>query len=227
VRQLLLDLSPPAAPTLDNFAIGRNGEVLHALTGWLSGTLDARALYLWGPPGSGKTHLLSAAAAVAQAQGRSARYLPSSELAAADLPEGCDYVALDDVHTLDAPGQATLFTVLNRCAHGELRVLLAAQTAPAGLPLREDVRTRAAAALVLKLHPLSDEDKAQALQAHAHSRGFELPSEAAAYLLRHGRRDLRWLLAFLDALDRYSLQARRTITVPLLREVLQQESRFK
>lgn len=220
MRQLLLDLAPPAAPTLANFAIGRNGEALHALERWLSDAADLRALYLWGPAGSGKTHLLSAAVTAAQARGQSARYVTAGELGAADLPEACTCVAVDDVHGLDASGQGALFTVLNRCAQGELRVLLAARISPAGLELRDDVRTRAAAALVLQLHPLSDEEKAEALQAHAHSRGFELPAEAAAYLLRHGRRDLRWLLAFLDALDRYSLQSRRAITVPLLREVL-------
>jgi DnaA family protein len=227
VRQLLLDLALPAAPTLENFAIGRNGELLHALGRWLSGDSDLRALYLWGPAGSGKTHLLSAAVAAAQARGQSARYVTGGELATMELPEACACVAVDDIHALDAAGQAVLFGVLNRCAHGELRALLAAQIAPAGLPLRDDVRTRAAAALVLQLHPLSDEEKVQALQAHAHSRGFELPGDAATYLLRHGRRDLRWLLALLDALDRYSLQVHRAITVPLLREVLAHESRFR
>jgi chromosomal replication initiation ATPase DnaA len=39
--------------------------------------------------------------------------------------------------------------------------------------------------------------------------------------LLHGRRDLRWLLSVLDALDRCSLQTRRPITLSLLREVLQ------
>jgi DnaA family protein len=42
------------------------------------------------------------------------------------------------------------------------------------------------------------------------------------YLLHHGRRDLPSLLAVLDALDRYSLQTKRQITLPLVREVLQQ-----
>ena len=104
---------------------------------------------------------------------------------------------------------------------GELRLLVAGDIAPAGLTLREDVRTRLAAVLVLQLHPLDDEEKERALQAHARSRGFELPPEAARYLLLHGRRDLRWLLTVLDALDRYSLQTRRPITLSLTREVLQ------
>jgi DnaA family protein len=125
------------------------------------------------------------------------------------------------VHALSSAGQAALFTLLNRAVQGEPRLLIAGAIAPAGLALREDVRTRLAAVLVFQLHPLDDEEKAQALQARARSRGFELPPEAARHLLLHGRRDLRWLLTVLDALDRYSLQTRRPITLPLLREVLQ------
>jgi len=221
MRQLLLDLAPVPAPTLDNFAPGRNAEPLRALRDWLGGRGEP-TVYLWGPPGSGKTHLLCSAAAEAQSHGVDARYVTAAELDTAgdwtQVPAG---LAIDDVHALSSAGQAALFTLLNRSVHGGLRLLMTAAIAPAGLTLREDVRTRLGAVLVFQLHSLDDDEKAQALQTHARSRGFELPPEAARYLLLHGRRDLRWLLTALDALDRYSLQTRRPVTLPLLREVLQ------
>ena len=219
MQQLLLDLAPVPAPTLDNFAPGRNAEPVRALRAWATGAGEP-VVYLWGPPGSGKTHLLSGAAGEAHRQGADARFTAASELEAGDWTQASAWLALDDADTLPAQGQAALFTLLNRAAHGEVRLLLAGAIAPAGLTLREDVRTRMGAALVFQLHPLDDEEKALALQAHAHGRGFELPREAARYLLRHGHRDLRWLMTVLDALDRYSLQTRRPITLPLLREVL-------
>jgi DnaA family protein len=221
MQQLLLDLAPVPAATLDNFAPGRNAEPLRALRTWLAGHGEP-TLYLWGPPGSGKTHLLSGAAAEARSQG-----IDTLLVAAPELGDGGGWthiparLAIDDVHVLSPAGQAALFTLLNRAVQGELRLLIAGDIAPAGLTLREDVRTRLAAVLVLQLHPLDDEEKARALQTHARSRGFELPPEAARHLLLHGRRDLRWLLSVLVALDRYSLQTRRPITLPLLREVLQ------
>jgi DnaA family protein len=128
---------------------------------------------------------------------------------------------VDDVQLLGAEGEAALFTLLNRAAHGDLRLLMAGPIAPAGLPVRPDVRTRIGAGLVFQVQPLSDVDKVDALCGHARARGFELAREIAEYLLRHGRRDLPWLVAVLDALDRYSLQAQRPITLPLVREVLQ------
>jgi DnaA-homolog protein len=57
---------------------------------------------------------------------------------------------------------------------------------------------------------------------HAQGRGFTLTYEVAAYLLRKWKRDIPSLLAVLDALDRYSLEIKRPVTVPLAREVLAQ-----
>jgi DnaA family protein len=87
--------------------------------------------------------------------------------------------------------------------------------------LRDDVRTRLGAGLVFQLRLLSDEEKAEALSGHASGRGFTLPTELIQYLLHHGRRDLPSLMAVVDALDEYSLQTKRPVTLPLLREVLQ------
>ena len=218
--QLLLDLAPPAPPTLDNFEPGGNAEVLSALRAWLDGEGRETCVYLWGPPGCGKSHLLKAAVSAAVARGRATGYYPHA-LPVSETVSHMQWLAVDDVNALDAADAAALFGLLNRAAAGELRVLLSGDIAPGGLRLRADVRTRIGAGLVLQVKPLSDEDKAQALCRHASARGFDLPQEAAQHLLHHGRRDLPSLIALLDAADRYSLRARRAVTLPLLREVLQ------
>jgi len=89
---------------------------------------------------------------------------------------------------------------------------------PAQLALRDDVRTRLAWGLVYQLHALTDEEKARALEEHARSRGLALSHDVIAYLLNHMPRDMRTLVAILDALDGYALAAKRAITVPLVRE---------
>jgi DnaA family protein len=216
MQQLLLDIALPPPPSLANFAAGANTQVLALLQQWLAGALRESCIYLWGPAGCGKTHVLCAAVDALRAQGETAEYL-----GCAPGTLHATWAAIDDLQRLTEADQAALFTLLNRASRGELRLLLAGDNAPAGLSLRGDVRTRIGAGLVLQLRALSDDDKVEALRRHAHARGFELPREAAAYLLRHGRRDLRALLAVLDALDRYSLQRQRPISVPLLREVLQ------
>src|SRR5690606_18286316 len=89
------------------------------------------------------------------------------------------------------------------------------------LALRDDLRTRLAWGLAYEIVPLADADKPAALAAYARARGFALAGEVIAYLLAHGRRDMRSLVATLAALDRRSLALKRPVTVPLLREWMQ------
>ena len=65
MRQLVLDIQPSGPPTLDDFVVGRNAEVLAALRQWTKG-MGERFIYLWGEPGAGKTHLLNAVGTEAQ-----------------------------------------------------------------------------------------------------------------------------------------------------------------
>jgi len=93
---------------------------------------------------------------------------------------------------------------------------------PAQLEVLADLRTRLAWGAVFKVQPLDDAHKLAALQAFAAARGFTLQQELARYLLTHWRRDMGSLYAAVEALDRYSLETRRPVTLPLLsRAVLQ------
>ena len=203
MKQLVLDISPPPQPSLDNFVPGPNAEVLAHLRAWLAGGGE-RFIYLWGPAGSGKTHLL-----------QSLSHLLAVEEA----------VVVDDVMRLDASGHQDLFNKINVMRNDGGRMLVAGPCAPMQLHMRDDLRTRLGQFLVLQLQGLSDEDKTQALMAHAQQRGFALNYDIAAYLLKHWPRDIRALLSLLDALDRYSLQVKRPVTLPLVREVLGQLQR--
>jgi DnaA family protein len=214
-RQLLLQLAPPPAPTLDNFVPGRNGAALQALREIAGGTGAERFVYLWGEPGSGRTHLLRG---LAQAAGvRRALYLGGTAggSAAADK-----VIAMDDVQLLEAGDQIELFDLYNRVRAGGGALVASGDAAPAQLVLREDLRSRLAWGLAFQLHPLSDAEKTAALRAHAQARALDLPEDVIAYLLRHARRDMASLIGILDALDRYALEQKRAVTLPLLRDAL-------
>jgi len=213
MQQLLLELAPPPPPTLENFSPGRNGAALKALRGALEG--GERFVFLWGPGGCGKTHLLRAFAGAkgraAYVQAANADWAPTRNLAA---------VAVDDVSRLDDTGQIALFDLCNRLRGAGGLLAASGEAPPARLALRADLRSRLASGIVLQLHPLSDEDKAAALRRHAAARGVALDGELIRYLLTHFNRDMGTQIAALDALDRYSLQRKRPITLPLLKEAL-------
>src|SRR5690606_7022176 len=134
-------------------------------------------------------------------------------------------IAIDDVDLLDAPTQAALFTLYNRwreaaAASSAFALLLSGDRAPMAMPLREDLRTRLGWDLVYRLEQLSDDDRAQALHARAGERGLHLAPEVVNWVLTHYTRDMNHLSALIDALDRYSLEKHRAITLPLLKDLL-------
>ena len=225
MSQLLLDIAPDRQPTLDNFVVGRNPELLTALRHAMAGSSSERCFYLWGETGSGKSHLLQAcvraAQDAAQHAGHGAVYVHGS-VPPRSMDMGAAVVAVDDVETLDDAAQIGLFNLYNQMRDSGGMLLVSGKESPLHLNLRDDLRTRLGWGLVYQVHGLSDEEKAQALKQHAHQRGFVLPLEVTQYLLRHGRRDLPSLIAVLDALDEHSLRLHRAPSVPLLREILQQ-----
>lgn len=224
MKQLALALSSPPDPVFDNFVVGRNAELVALLRAFASGPSGERFVYIWGGVGSGRSHLLAAAARAGREAGRPfvllAAPVTEAQLAALDHDR---VVIVDDVERLDADAQIALFALYNRIRDGAAGgLLVAGSAAPAGLPVRSDLSTRLAWGLVYEVQALSDDEKAAAMRSHAAARGFALPADVQDYVLRHGRRDLAFLLALIERLDRYSLEERRPITVPLAREVLQQ-----
>ena len=204
-HQLTLDLVKPPRPSLDNFVIGRNAEVVAALRSLMSGAGD-RFIYLWGETGAGRSHLL-------QALGQKVR---RDEVPA--FGAHCDLYIVDDVDNLNDSQQQRLFVLLNEIrADITARFVGAGAAAPMHLALRDDVRTRLAWGLVYQIKALTDDEKAQALTAHAASRGLALSGEVVDYLLTHMPRDMRALVAVVDALDSYALSVKKPLTVPLVR----------
>ena len=221
MKQLALDLAAPPQPTLENFVTGVNGELLQHLRRLAARGAGEQCFFLWGRPGSGRSHLLRATVAGLQRTGAAASYFACAPDAppAAGL-ERNDCVALDDVDRLDDAGQAAAFDLYNALRERGGVLLAAAAVPPAQLPLRGDLATRLAWGLTYQVHALTDEAKAQALAERAASRGFRLAPEVSEFLLTRASRDLPALLATLDALDRYSLETRRPVSVPLARELL-------
>lgn len=221
MSQLLLDIAPDSQPTLDNFVVGRNLELMSALRHALTGGGSERCYYVWGESGSGKSHLLQACVSAARVVGHSTFY------ARGGIPQQAALVAVDDVELLDDSAQIELFNLYNQMRDSGGMLLVSGKASPLHLKLRDDLRTRLGWGLVYQVHGLSDEEKALALGRHAQTRGFALPPEVTQYLLHHGRRDLPSLLAVLDALDVHSLRLHRSPSVPLLKEVMQQTQEVK
>jgi len=213
MRQLLLDITQAPAPSFENFVPGRNAEALAALRAAAAGGLAERVVYLWGEPGAGKSHLARAVAAARPG----ARLVPGIEYDGSPA----EALVIDDVERLDEARQVALFNAFNDRLHA--LIVVTAGAAPRDVNLRRDLATRLATGLTYRVLALTDDEKREALLAHARARGFGLSDEVASYLLTHARRDMPSLIRALDALDRHSVETGRPITVPLLKAALQPE----
>ncbi len=222
MRQLPLAVRLRDTALFSTFHPGPNAEVLAHLRE--IGATPAPVAWIWGPPASGKTHLLQATCAATPG----AAYLPAGELAelgpgALQGWEGRPVVCLDDVDRFagDDDWERALFVLFNGLAEAGGRLVVSARASPAATPFRlPDLASRLAWGAVFRLEPLDDEDRIRALRLRAGHRGLELPDETARYLLRRLPRDMRGLCEWLDRLDVASLAAQKRLTVPFVREVL-------
>lgn len=223
MKQMLLDLPANKPQTLDNFEIGSNAELCALLQRLAARSapmpLSERLVYCWGEPGSGKTHLLRALTG-----DDSVRYLNDTS-SLADFGAANEHVltVIDDCDRLSPQQQIAAFALFNRIRDADGALVTSGALPPATLSLREDLRTRLGWGLIYQVHGLSDEQKIAALTHTAQARGFSLASGVLPYLITHFHRDMRSLSAMLDALDNYSLETKRPITLPLLRELLQRD----
>ena len=225
-EQLVFDLAAPEPPSFANFLPGANAEALAALRALAVGEVRETGVMLWGAPGGGKTHLLRAAVAMAEAHARRAMFIDDPGGLAAhepDVLDRYDLVTIDSIDRATPDAQGRLFTLFNGLRDRGGQLLVATRAPLAGLTLREDLRTRLGWGLVYEITPLADADKPAALTAYARGRGFRLSQDVIDYLLAHGRRDMAALIGALAALDRHSLAAKRPITVPMLRSWLQHD----
>lgn len=219
MKQLLLDLNAHASPALDTFVTGQNGELMALLKrvaqGAVSG-LGERFIYLWGEAGAGKSHLLQALGAL-----EGADYLggDADEAVLAYRPQQRLYL-LDDVANLSPAAQIAAFTLFNQVREQGGVLIAAGPQPPAALAVREDLRTRLGWGLIYQVHGLTDAEKIAALEHAAAARGLVLSAGVLPYLMTHFKRDMPSLMAMLDALDRYSLETKRPITLPLLKELI-------
>jgi DnaA family protein len=227
VRQLPLGVQLGVSLRFETFTTGANAAAMEALRRLAQGSALA-PVWVYGSPGSGRSHLLQAACAEAGRLGRPAAYLPLAQLRAdgAQLLDGFEQlalVALDDVDAVagDAAFEAAIFTLYNGLVEHGNGLAMASAGSPAATAVRlPDLASRLAASEVHRLEPLAEAEQADALRRRAERRGLELPDETLAFLTRRVPRDFATLCRMLDALDSESLAAQRRLTVPFVRDWL-------
>lgn len=226
-QQLALAVRLNDEATFDDFCWTGNAllqqQLLPALTNQVG-----HFFYVWGTPGSGKSHLLQACCHQADLLQHSARYVPLTLLQTWDpaVLEGMEdhaLVAIDDIDCIAGrpDWEEALFHLYNRICERQAMLIITAPVSPLRIGIRlTDLSSRLASGLVTPLHELADEDKILTLQVRAQKRGFELPRSVGQYLVNHCARSMHDLYNVFECLDNASLVAQRKLTIPFVKEVL-------
>lgn len=227
-EQLTLGVQLRDDARFENFFPGDNQALLSALR-----TLILQPgepfIYLWGSPGSGRSHLLQACCHLADAQGHSSIYLSLGEKIAPQILEGLEnlsLVCMDNVNNIacDSDWEEALFHCYNRMLHTNSRFIIAADVPPKLLNFQlPDLRSRLCAGVIFQVKPLTDAQKRAALQLRAKMRGFALSQEVSQFLLNHCPRDMTLLFSTLEKIDRASLTMQRKLTIPFIKQILSEK----
>jgi DnaA family protein len=225
--QIPLQLQPPRPDRLEDFVAGPNRAALQAVRHLLDE--PGSSLFLSGPQGSGKSHLLNALCHAARERGMGAFYIPLGRLpeeAAAGLEglQALDLVCVDDIDRVagNPVWERALFRCFNEVRATSGRLLISSQQ-----PLRSlqfdlpDLASRLAWGVRLKLQFPDDAGKLEILGQRARSLHIELPDDVQSYLLKHSKRDMASLLTLVERIRDAAFAGKRKITVPLVREVME------
>jgi len=222
MKQIALDIGVARVPTLAGFCAGPNEATLAHLRVWAdSPTRSPVPTYLWGPAGSGKTHLLRAVAEALREQGAAAGWLDPAQHEPPRFDETWAVALLDDVDRYTAVQQHAAFNWFVNAQTLQRGVLAAGALPPADLRLREDLRTRLGWGHVFQLQVLSEPERRAVLRQAADARGVFLGDEVMDFMLTRFSRDLGSLMQLLEQLDGYALQTKRAITIPLIKAMLE------
>ncbi|AKQ33225.1 DnaA regulatory inactivator Hda [Candidatus Coxiella mudrowiae] len=228
--QLPLRINLQEETTFNNFYPGKNETVLHALNELLENKGES-FVYLWGEPGVGRTHLLQACCHEMNSRALETMYLPLriSQLTPVILcgMETKHLICIDDIDAVlnQKDWEEALLHFYNRAREStEPKLIIAGKDIPPQLNCQlADLRSRLSWGLVFQVVGLSDTEKIKALQMRAHDRGFELSDEVGQFLLLYYTRDMSLLFNLLDKLDQASLIAKRKLTLPFVKTVLERE----
>ncbi|MDO9049636.1 MAG: DnaA regulatory inactivator Hda [Methylobacter sp.] len=230
-EQLPLHFEFRVNQTFDDFFPGANHEIVTHLQQCIAGPGEQQ-IFLWGKSGLGKTHLLQACCHRAQNQNLSSFYF---DLSQAELPDPSmlngldefDVVCFDNIERIagNSAWELAFFNFFNRHRDRGHKLIVSASSAPNDIAIQlPDLKTRLNWGLTLKIQPLTDSDRIAALIFKADQMGFEIAPQAGRFLLTHYDRDPASLWALLEKLDRASLAAKRKLTLPFLKQILNEDS---
>ncbi len=230
----LLALKFPDDETFASFYPGKNCPLLTQLKNITVGSGES-VIYMWAESDSGRSHLLHALCSEMDERGERVAYIPLDHYQgmSLDIFENMEQVTLLCIDNVDAIAgnkkwEKALFDFYNRWLDNKDKrapgasLIITANNLPKQINIKlPDLVSRLEWGACYHIEPLDDEEKLGALQLRAQLKGMKLPVDVGRFLLNRLSREMSTLLKTLDRLDNASLEAKRKLTIPFVKEVLE------
>lgn len=215
-KQIPLDLGfRPALGRDDFFVAPGNADAVAWIDRWPAWPRPVLALF--GPAGCGKSHLAQVFATRAQARVLSARDLKTPDVG--DLVNSAKAIVIEDGDM--GVDETALFHLHNAVTEAKGWLLLTGREAPARWAVTlPDLRSRLAAVTAARIEA-PDDDMMQAVLVKLFAdRQIAVSPDVVSYLVRHMDRTFATARTLVDLADRESLAGQRSVTVPLVKDLL-------
>jgi DnaA family protein len=188
-------------------------------------------VYIWGNSFSGKTHLLSAMSAFLSEADAVCFAVDAVQLTQVDLtqvlPEGLNFLLLDGVQVLAgvADAEVALFNLFNHCkARGTGLIVSASIHNKSNKWQLPDLISRLNSGLSLRLETLQGSAALTCISRQFAVNGIPLERAVIQYLQTHHSSDYAELYRLFLQVSAESLKLKRKVTVPLLKQIMQQQA---
>ena len=220
MNQLGLPISLDSKMLLDNF-LG-NKHLLEFIAQLYVDKTSAE-IYVYGTPGLGKTHLLQGAVSRVLSNKQSAMYIDCHNSLPGHVVESIEqlkWISIDNIEAINDNEHSLFFDLYNRAKQARVSMLISGSGLPAELDIMKDLKTRLGLAAIFQLQPLDDELTMSVLSNQMIDRNLNIDSKVYEYLFKYYSRDAKVLLTAIDDLDKASLQAKQSITIPFVKKTL-------
>ncbi|MDC0421178.1 DnaA/Hda family protein [Gammaproteobacteria bacterium] len=224
-KQLTFPWNKDNKSSFDNFYVTKSNKQL-LLT--LQDEIFNDDLLIFGTKDSGKTFLLQALCNLYDNKRKSAFFLPikqAIELSTdiLDSLENIDLVCIDGIENVvgNKTWETAIFNLINRSLNTDNRLIFTSSKNIDDMNFElKDLDSRLRKLQSHELHCLADDDLLSALRHIASLRSIELGDKEAQYLLTYANRNIADLVQILESLDQLSMEMKRRITIPLIKEVI-------
>jgi chromosomal replication initiator protein len=232
--QMIFDFPVVPRFSFENFVVCGGNNTAYRFATKLAEDASENLLYIYGPEGSGKTHLLTALSNSVEAKYFSFRdsdslysgdYTAEQASRLADLFQDSPALILDDLHLIpdNQEVRVELWELFNAYYTTGRKIALAGLTPPKELPnLDGHLTSRLLWGLVARMDVSDDESRRMILRKLAEDRHMSLPGDVIDQMLLRVRRDIPSLVYALEAINRFSIATKRKIGLRLAKEVLGQ-----